>query len=233
MPTEILPIVASVTIVTALSAEFFSVIVPMAIDEELGTFGAFVEFWGRRALWSISFMSVVYAIIHIVLSAALIYGTVYYADKFGFALWPTAFFAAWIYVTAETDRRTFYLADMLVFPGLAFGLVFSYYGYTPALTLYGGFAGAAACGFMFLSTQWLAGKLVKRRTTFMHMGDIKFAMAIGSWIGPLGAFFLMSATIILWVITGIIDKRPQRQGGPLIAFGAAALYVAAMHFVGF
>jgi len=134
-------------------------------------------------------------------------------------------FCSLLLIIAMIDLDTFLIPDILSLPGIALGLVFSFF--TPRLSWWESLLGIILGGGIFYLIA--EGYALLRRKEGLGGGDIKLLGMIGAFIGWQGVAF----TILVSSISGTIIALPLmwRSGkgigselpyGPFLAFGAVA-----------
>ena len=136
-------------------------------------------------------------------------------------------FIPWLHALSHVDRRTQLLPDIMVYPLLWLGLLWSVVVpgiVTPAQAVQG-----AVLGF---GMPWMLSQLftLVRRKEGMGGGDFKLLAAIGAWIGPAGVVIVLVAASFIALGQAIVlavQRKPFNQFafGPSLALAGVLMYI--------
>ncbi|MGB6008444.1 prepilin peptidase [Castellaniella sp.] len=139
-------------------------------------------------------------------------------------MWGALLLGSMLFVLAWIDLETRLLPDFLTIPLWLAGLLFNSAGVfaSPAQAVLGGLAA--------WSIFWLAGALYRLwcGRDGLGGGDVKFAAALGSWLGwpQVPLLLLLSAVISLaaWGLLALFSRASRLQPfGPCLALGGLLL----------
>ena len=136
-------------------------------------------------------------------------------------------FAATLLTLSFIDLDTWTLPHVITFPLLGAGVLLSALRLTPAATLSGSIAGAAAGWFGFASVAYLGERLLKKEA--LGFGDVWLLGAIGAWVGlaPLLPVVLLASLqgTVVGVALILLGRAQPGKGGnePPPAAGGASV----------
>ena len=125
--------------------------------------------------------------------------------------------------SAFIDMKHMIIPNKLTYSGAIIGIAFSIFrgsGWIIRATM------GATVGFIIIMSMLLLGRILYKRDGVGY-GDVKLAMVIGIFTGPLWCFLSMITAILIggiWgiyqILTGKKIKNKEMPFGPFIAFGA-------------
>ncbi|WP_417452452.1 prepilin peptidase [Kiloniella sp.] len=130
--------------------------------------------------------------------------------------WPVVLVGvplAWcLLVLAIIDFEHLYLPDLLLLPLTLAGLGFSYW-WQPDLFVHHTI-GLLMGGGLFFLIRWLYSRLRGREA--MGLGDVKFACAIGAWVGWMGLASVILIAAVSALVFYLIRERLRKRSPRLI-----------------